>query len=81
MLSAKKEQKRYFFYLLHELLKMSCREKPYIYVKLIGSKIKGLVQDFARSVESYSEANDLTRLIDQWSQEQLFVETFIDRLR
>lgn len=60
---------------------MSSREKPYVYVKLIGSKIKALVQDFSRSVDSYSEANELSRLIDTWSQEQLFVETFIERLR
>jgi dihydroxyacetone kinase-like predicted kinase len=54
MMAAKKENKRYFFYVLHELLKMSSTEKPYVYVKLIGSKIKGLVQDFAKSVDNYS---------------------------
>jgi hypothetical protein len=81
MLAAKKERKLFFFFLLHEIILLAQRNHHITYIKLIGSKIKGLITDFARSVDSSSDANNVNRLIDKWSNEQIFAESFIERLK
>lgn len=81
MLAAKKERKLYFFFLIHEIVLQALRNHDSSYIKLIGAKIKSLLNDFARCVDSSSDANNVNRLIDKWSTEQVFADTFIERLK